>query len=202
MLAEKIPTYEEWYEDRCNIGYYADDEYVQQEADWALDEILVKAGLKGVMYRNTNGRDISWCVGSHGSDYVAYDIWVDVHKVPKQHPLRTQYPFAFLAQDLDFAYEHHIDLSRGRTIDTLEPVWQWSYEDYANADDDTPFEEGTVYDGMTWDVIAQLMSDQTDALMDVFKDYADDACYVAQCSLAADYDYFFSEERYKEEYDQ
>jgi hypothetical protein len=52
---------------------------------------------------------------------------------------------------------------------------------------------------MAWVDAARLMQEQTDELMEVLKQYADDACYLAMCTLREDYDWFFSEGRYNEE---
>ena len=198
MLAEKPLTYEKWYELQCDIGYDIDDEWIQQEADHALADILQKAGMPNCMWRNNYG-GVNWSVGGY-DDYVTFDIWVELNKIPKDHDLRVRFPFAFVAHEKDFAFEHEVCWLRGtRTPHSLEYQWQWSEQNYLDADDDTPFEECTVYDGMPWGDISGLMQEQTDELMEVLKQYADDACYLAMCSIRADYDWFYSEERYNEE---
>ena len=189
-------TYDDWLEQQYGC-YYVEPEFIEQEIDHALADITSKLDVKGVMWRNSN-RDPQYSYGGY-DDFLHYDVWIDLPKVHQSHPLRERYPFAFLADKLDFAYEHQIDISTQYRYPHAEPRWEWSYQNYINADDDTPFEEGTIYDGMTWDVIAQLMSDQTDALMEILKQYYDDACHLALVCLREDFDYFFSEERYREE---
>ena len=186
--------YEEWYESQCAFGYELDDEWLHQECDHALADILQKAGLKNCMWRNNYG-GVNWSVGGN-DDYVTFDMWVELHKIPKDHSLRTRFPFAFLAAEKDFAYEHEITWSRSvRRPHSLE----WNFNINTEYDKDEPLEEGTVYDGMNWQDAYQLMDEQTVDLMEVLKQYADDACYLAMCSIRADYDWFFSEERYNEE---
>ena len=63
-----------------------------------------------------------------------------------------------------------------------------------------PFDMGTIYDGMEWDLIRMLMMEQTEQLMEVMQGYVKDACDSVSSTLRADYDYYFSEERYNEEY--
>jgi hypothetical protein len=195
MLAEKPLTYEKWYECQCDIGYDVDEEWIHQEVDHALADILSKAGLANCMWRNNYG-GVNWSVGGY-DDYVTFDVWIELQKVPKDHDLRLRFPFAFLAHKLDIAYEHEVCWLRGtRTPHSLEYQWQWSEPDY---DIEAPLEEGTVYDGMAWVDAARLMQEQTDELMEVLKQYADDACYLAMCTLREDYDWFYSESRYNEE---
>ena len=201
MLAEKPLTYDEWYECQCEVGYDIDDEWVQQEADHALADILQKAGLKSCMWRNNYG-DVNWEVGGN-CDYVTFDVWVELNKVPEQHQLRIQYPFAFLAHKLDFAYEHEVVWVRGtRRPHSLEYQWQWSWENNPKLiDEDEPFEADTIYDGMPWREVEELMQEQTDGLMEVLQQYVDDACYLAMSILREDYEWFYSEDRYNEEMD-
>ena len=197
MQAEEIkPTYEEWYEAQCNIGYEVDDDWVKQEVDHSLADILQKAGLKDCMWRNNYG-DVNWSVGSY-DDYVTFDVWVELNKIPDSHELRVRFPFAFVAHKLDFAYEHEIVWQRGiRRPHSLEYQWNWSDCDFYRQDD--TFEQGTIYDGMTWFDVSQLMQEQTDGLMEVLQQYVDDACYLAMSILREDYEWFYSESRYNEE---
>jgi hypothetical protein len=193
-VAEIKPTYEKWYEWQCDIGYDVDEEWIHQEADHALADILQKAGMPNCMWRNNYG-GVNWSVGGY-DDYVTFDLWVELHKIPKDHKLRVEYPFAFLADEKDFAFEHEITWSRNvRRANSLE----WNFNMNTEYDSDEALEEGTIYDGMNWQDAYQLMDDQTEGLMEVLKQYADDACYLAMCSIRADYDWFFSEERYNEE---
>ena len=195
---EPKPTYEKWYEWQCNIGYDVDDDWVKQEVDHSLADILQKAGLKDCMWRNNYG-DVNWSVGSY-DDYVTFDTWVELNKVPDSHELRLRFPFAFLAHKLDLAYEHEVVWQRGiRRPHSLEYQWNWSNSAH-DYDEDEPFEEGTVYDGMMWLDISNLMVEQTDSLMEVLQQYVDDACYLAMTILREDFEYYYSEERYNEEY--
>ena len=199
MEAEELMTYEKWYESQCDIGYDVCEGWIEQECDHALADIMHKAGMPECLWRKCSGRFINWSVGGY-DDYVTFDMGVELHKIPKDHSLRQRFPFAFLAQDKEFTHSHSVLYYRStRSPNSLSPEYLWDYQGYVHANNDTPFSEGSIYDGMEWGLVAELMEDQTDGLMEVLTQYADDICHLALCSLRADYDWFYSEERYKEE---
>lgn len=209
MNAEAKPTYDEWFKERCEFGYDVDEDYLKEEVRWALNKVLADAGLLNVSEEGEvmNGQvlefndysDINWSVGGY-DDFVTFHMFVDPRKIPQGHELRLRYPFAHLADDLEFAYEHRIEPTGVRHRNSLTYEWQWTDQHFAFASDDEPFEMGTIYDGMDWELISKLMVVQTEELMEILKQYADDACYLVMSTLRADYDYYFSEERYNEEY--
>lgn len=212
MNAQHKPTYDEWFKGRCDEGYDIGEEWFNEEIDWALREVMKKAGFfnkweadlphKQVLAHNDN-REIkwstaNWSVGGYG-DHVTFSAYIDPRYVPEGHELRQRYPFAFLADAQEFAFDHMVVPSGSRGM-SLTYEWEWNDGVYRYADDEEPFNMGTVYDGMEWGLIRMLMTEQTEQLMEVMQQYIDDACNSVLRTLRADYDYFFSEERYKEEY--
>lgn len=207
MNAETKPTYDEWFKDRCEWGYDVYDEWLNEEINWALRKVMKaqkffnkwEADLphKQVLAHNDN-REINWSVGGN-DDHVTFSTHIDPRYVPEGHELRQRYPFAFLADAQEFAYAHMVVPSGSRGM-SLTYEWEWTEGAYLHADDEEPFDMGTIYDGMEWDLIRMLMMEQTEQLMEVMQGYVKDACDSVSSTLRADYDYYFSEERYNEEY--
>lgn len=209
MNAETKPTYEQWWEDRCNEGYYADEDWLNEEVEWELRKVMKEAGFfnkweadlphKQVMWHNNN-QDTYWSVGGY-DDNVTFSVCIDPSRMPRDHELRARFPFAFLAAEHGFAFDHYVHPA-GRFSRSLTNNYQWTDGNYANssATGDDVFSEGTVYDGMEWEEISKLMVEQTDDLLEVLEQYVDDVCNAVMRTIRVDYDYFFSEERYNEEF--
>lgn len=209
MEAEETMTYEKWYESMCNIGYDVDEAWLVDIADDTTTRVSKsnKLGLALDAYvfpPNTtkftpSRRTLEYTIGTHlGDSNVVWENHVDLDVVPDDSPLRIEYPLAFDAFKHGYIGNLHVDIINRYTHPTHEVVWN---NDFGYFDGDTVTED-SIYGGMDMADYEELAQEQAEGLGKYIEAVCEQAYEEVTASLWADYEWFFSEERYKEEVEQ
>lgn len=207
---EPVPTYEEWYESQCNYGFDLDEDFLIDSIEHYCKSIGKSNGLgEGTIDPQLYKRDatgykpmrqtLAYEIGGY-NDFLVFESIIDYKSVPEDSKLRLEFPLAFDALKHDFIYDTWCDMA-GRNVKYYEMRWEKTDGDYLDEYDDNhkPIAEGSIYDGMPSDVYLQLADEQMDGLAEYVKAVIEEITDAALSGLRADYEYFFSEERYKEE---
>lgn len=200
-------TYEQWFESQCNFGYDIDEDWLIAEIEHQCKAIGKANGigeetLRPVLYKRgdpyaPSRQTLYYEVGGYNDEVLfECDTWLD--KIPEDSPLRVEYPFAFEAYRLGFISRPCVDISGNRHYyQSTDYEWATGNTYYEFVDE--PLREGSLYDGLPYEVFEEHAREQADELMPILEAIVKEVGEACANCLRADYDYFFSEERYNEE---
>jgi len=208
MEAEEMMTYEKWYESQCHDGYDVDEDWLCQEITYLTNKIGISNGwgtafdpyifppssTKFKPHRNT----LDYSIGHYlGDSNVVWECHIDLHELPPDSPVRAKYPMAMAAVDAGILRYTLIDIAHSARFPRAEHDWQFeNHDDYLDED---PIDIGSVFDGMEWELFEELAQKECEALMDEAFAVYEEMSEQVTAALFADYEWFYSEERYREE---
>lgn len=204
--AEELMTYEKWYESQCSIGYDVDEDWLCELAEGMTTEVSKsnKLGLALNAYvfapRSTkfkpSRQTLEWQVGHYlGDSNVVWEVTVNLDAVPDDSPLRLQYPVALDAFKHGYLDKMHVDIINRHTHPRHEMNWG-TFVGYMIGDTVT---DDSIYGGMMLEDYEEIAEQQAVELSEFIGAVCEQAYADVTSVLYADYEWFFSEERYKEE---
>jgi len=200
-------TYEQWYEQQCHFGYDIDEEWLCDLIESTSDAVGESNGIgKDTLVANVfspsnklkpNRRTVDYSIGNYlGDSNVVWEVLVKPENIPQDSKLRTLYPLAFSAYTTGFWGYVHIDIAHSARSPRAEITSEWGdgglelYE---------PVHTPDIYDGMMYEDYEQIAQEQIDQLEQDLMAIYEQMCEQVTLSLWSDYEWWFSEERYKEE---
>lgn len=199
-------SYEDWYETQCNIGYDVDEDWLCELADDMTNEVSKsnKMGIALDAYvfapRSTkfkpNRQTLEWSIGHYlGDSNIVWEVTVDLGEVPDDSPLRTQYPLAFDAFKHGYMGKMHVDIINRHTHPRHEVNWE-PFVSYLIGDTVT---DESIYGGMPLEDYEDIAEQQVSDLSDFVGAVCEQAYADVTSVVYGDYEWFFSEDRYKQE---
>jgi hypothetical protein len=204
----EIKTYDQWCEQQCNFGYDVDEDLLCDWIESTSDAVgesngIGKATLVAYVFPPSstkfkpNRRTVDYSIGNYlGDSAVVWEVIVKPENIPHDSKLRTLYPLAFSACTAGFWEYVRIDIAHSARFPRAEITSEWAdgglelYE---------PVKTSDIYDGMMYEDYEQIAQEQIEQLEQDLMAIYEQMCEQVTLSLWSDYEWFYSEERYKEE---
>ena len=207
MEAEEPITYEKWFESQCHFGYDVDEEWLCDLIESTSDAVGESNGIgKATLVANVfspsnklkpNRRTVDYSIGNYlGDSNVVWEVIVKPENIPQDSKLRTLYPLAFSAHTAGFWEYVRIDISHTARYPRAEITSEWAD---GGLDLYEPVRTPDIYDGMMYEDYEQIAQEQVDQLEQDLMAIYEQMCEQVTLTLWSDYEWWFSEERYKEE---